>query len=42
MPCVVNSNGVTSVVNLSLTDEEKKKLHHSAKTLGETADGIKW
>ncbi|KAM7539017.1 hypothetical protein Aperf_G00000052199 [Anoplocephala perfoliata] len=42
MPCVVNSNGVTSVVNLSLTDSEKAKLHHSAKTLSETAAGIKW
>ncbi|VDD77441.1 unnamed protein product [Mesocestoides corti] len=42
MPCVVNSNGVTSVVNLSLTDEEKKKLLESARTLTQTADGIKW
>ncbi|KAM3172371.1 hypothetical protein ACTXT7_014679 [Hymenolepis weldensis] len=42
MPCVVNSNGVTSVVNLRLTDAEKAKLHHSAKTLSETAAGIKW
>lgn len=42
MPCVVNSNGVTSVVNLSLTDSETAKLQHSANTLIETAAGIKW
>eukprot|EP00108_Taenia_solium_P001794 TsM_000807200 transcript=TsM_000807200 gene=TsM_000807200 len=42
MPCVVNSSGVTSVVNMTLTDSEKAKLHHSAKTLLETTSGIKW
>ncbi|CUT99280.1 L lactate dehydrogenase B chain [Echinococcus multilocularis] len=36
MPCVVNASGVTSVVNMSLTDSEKAKLHQSAKTLLET------
>lgn len=33
LPCVLNSGGVASVVNMTLTDEEVAQLQASASTL---------
>ena len=33
LPCVLNSNGVSSVVNMTLTDDERAQLKRSADTL---------
>lgn len=33
LPCVLNSNGVSSVVNMTLTEDERAQLKKSADTL---------
>lgn len=33
LPCVLNSGGISSVVNMTLTDEEVAQLQASANTL---------
>lgn len=33
LPCILNSNGVNSVVNMTLTDDEVAQLKKSADTL---------
>ncbi len=35
VPCVLGRNGVERVLEISLSDEEKQKLHHSAEVLKE-------
>ncbi|VDL98599.1 unnamed protein product [Schistocephalus solidus] len=42
IPSVINSSGVTSVINLSLKPKEIEKLHRSAKTLDDIFKGLKW
>jgi len=42
VPCVLNSNGVTGVVKIILTDPEKQQLQNSAKTIAEVQAGIKF
>uniref|UniRef100_A0A3Q0SQ16 Lactate/malate dehydrogenase C-terminal domain-containing protein n=1 Tax=Amphilophus citrinellus TaxID=61819 RepID=A0A3Q0SQ16_AMPCI len=33
LPCILNSSGVSSVVNMTLTDDEVSQLKNSANTL---------
>lgn len=40
LPCVLSSNGVSSVVNLKLTDDERRKLHKSTNLIDEIQKGI--
>ncbi|CAO1321349.1 unnamed protein product [Diamesa serratosioi] len=40
LPCVLNANGVATIINLSLTDVELKVLHSAAHLLDEIQKGI--
>ncbi|XP_055385616.1 L-lactate dehydrogenase isoform X2 [Condylostylus longicornis] len=42
VPCVLNSNGITSIIKTILTQSEKEQLQKSAKTLAEVQSGIKF
>ena len=33
LPCVVNSDGIGKVLKISMTEEEEKRMVHSADTL---------
>lgn len=40
LPCVLSSNGVSSIVNIKLTDDERRQLHRSANQIDEVQKGI--
>lgn len=40
LPCVLGANGVTDIVNQTLTESELKQLHKSAETLHEVQCGL--
>ncbi|MBE5972557.1 MAG: L-lactate dehydrogenase [Lachnoclostridium sp.] len=40
VPCILNQNGIRSILHLSLTDEEQKKFDHSCETLRQSFDGL--
>lgn len=40
LPCKLNSTGITSIVNIKLTDEERKQLLSSANVIDEIQKGI--
>lgn len=40
VPCIINKNGIQSVLTLSLTDEELERLAGSCETLRESYRGI--
>ena len=40
VPCILNQNGVRSILHLSLTEEEQKKFDHSCETLRASFDGL--
>lgn len=42
LPCVLNSSGVSSIVNVDLNEEEIKMLKKSACTIAEVQQGLKW
>ncbi len=42
LPSVVNRHGVTRVLNVSLSDTERKQLQHSSQTLRQVIDRIEW
>lgn len=42
LPCVLNSNGITSIVKQKLSEDELKKLHASASLMDEVQKGIKF
>ena len=41
MPTVLGEHGITHIINMTLTDEEKKKVHESANVMSEIMAGIK-
>jgi L-lactate dehydrogenase len=41
VPAVINRSGVREVIELNLTEEERKKLHHSAHTLTRQLQSLK-
>ena len=40
VPCIINKNGIQSVLTLSLTEEEQSNLAASCETLRESYEGI--
>lgn len=40
LPCILNSDGISRVIPLNLSDEEKEYMKHSANTLKEIIDGV--
>lgn len=40
VPCILNQNGVRSILHLSLTEEEQKKFHSSCETLRQSFHGL--
>lgn len=40
LPCVLNANGVATIINLTLTDQELKTLHSTAHLMDEIQKGI--
>lgn len=40
LPCVLDRNGISSIVNIKLSDSERKKLHASVNILDEIQKGI--
>ena len=42
VPCLIDSTGVSSIINLTLSPEEEKKLMKSVSTLQEIIKGIHW
>ena len=41
VPAVINRSGVREIIELNLTDDERKKLHHSADTLTKQLQAVK-
>ena len=41
VPAVINRSGVREIIELDLTDDERKKLHHSADTLTKQLQAVK-
>nr|AAC02943.1 L-lactate dehydrogenase [Styela plicata] len=42
LPCVLNCNGVNSIVNVDLTAEEEAMIKKSAMTIADVQKGLKW
>ena len=42
VPCILNQNGIRSILHLSLTDEEQKKFDHSCDTLRQSFEGLEF
>ena len=40
VPCILNQNGVSRILTVSLTKEEKEKFHRSCETLRSSFDGL--
>ena len=40
LPCILNANGIATIINLNLTDDELKILHSAAHLLDEIQKGI--
>ncbi len=40
VPCILNQNGIRSILHLNLTDEEQKKFDHSCETLKQSFHGL--
>ena len=40
VPCILNQNGVSRILTVSLTEEEKEKFHRSCETLRSSFDGL--
>ena len=40
VPCIVGREGIISMVNVTLNEEEAKKLRESAQTISEIQKGI--
>lgn len=40
LPCMLNCNGITNIVNIKLNEDEKKKLRESANLMDETQKSI--
>jgi L-lactate dehydrogenase len=42
LPCIMNCNGIASVVNLTLSDEERSQLHAAANLMDEIQKSIRF
>ena len=40
LPCVLGENGITDVINQTLTDDERDKLHRSVATLHDVQNNL--